>query len=101
MTAEHSPQQQRREAPIIPARRNGVTMLCIHSFLAIMAGLALRMLFVFRFPASAGDSEVYLQLARNWADHHVYGMWLGGHLVPTDLRLPGYPAFLAGMAMAL
>ena len=95
MTAQRQPQ----EAPIIPARRGGVTVLCTHAFLAILVGLALRLLFVFRFPASADDSETYLQLARNWADHHVYGLWVNGHLVPTDLRMPGYPAFLAGVAM--
>jgi hypothetical protein len=59
------------------------------------------MFFIFRFPASAGDSEMYLQLAYNWLDHHVYGLWLNGHLIPTDLRMPGYPAFLAGLAMLL
>ena len=95
MTANRLPQ----ETPIIPARRRGVTVLCAHAFLAILAGLALRLLFVFRFPISTDDSETYLQLARNWADHHNYGLWLNGHLVLTDLRMPGYPAFLAGVAM--
>jgi hypothetical protein len=42
---------------------------------------------------------MYIQFARTWADHHVYGFWLNGHLVPADLRTPGYPAFLAGVAM--
>jgi len=95
MTAHRQPQ----EIPIIPARRRGVTVLCTHAFLAILIGLALRLLFVFRYPISTDDSETYLQLARNWADHHIYGLWLNGHLVPTDLRMPGYPAFLAGVAM--
>ena len=95
MTAQRQPEQ----APIIPARRDGVTVLRTQAFLAILVGLALRLLFVLRFPASADDSEAYLQLARNWADHHIYGLWLNGQLVPTDLRTPGYPAFLAGVAM--
>ena len=95
MTAHQRPQ----EPPIIPAQRRGVTVLCTHAFLAILVGLAIRLLFVFRFPISTDDSETYLQLARNWADHHIYGLWLNGHLVPTDLRMPGYPAFLAGVAM--
>jgi hypothetical protein len=84
---------------MIPARRYRVTVLCAHAFLATLTGLALRLLFVLRFPASAGDSESYLQLARNWADHHVYGLWLNGQLAPTDLRMPGYPAFLAGVTL--
>ena len=95
MTAQRQPPR----APIIPARRGGVTVLCAHAFLATLVGLALRLLFVFRFPTLSDDSQTYLQLARNWADHHVYGLWLNGHLVPTDLRMPGYPAFLAGLAM--
>lgn len=86
---------------MIPARREGVTVLCVHAFLAMLAGLALRLLFALRFPASAGDSQLYLQLAHNWVDHHVYGLWLNGQLVPTDLRMPGYPAFLAGVALVL
>jgi hypothetical protein len=86
---------------MIPARRDAVTVLCAHAFLAMLVGLALRLLFALRFQASAGDSELYLQLARNWADHHVYGLWLNGQLVPTDLRTPGYPAFLAGVAILL
>jgi hypothetical protein len=42
---------------------------------------------------------MYIQFARTWADHHVYGFSLNGHFVPTDLRTPGYPAFLAGVAL--
>jgi hypothetical protein len=87
------------ENPMIPARRDGVTVLCTQAFLAVLSGLALRLLFVLKFPAPAGDSGLYLQLARNWADHHIYGLWLNGQLVPTDLRMPGYPAFLAGVAI--
>src|SRR5258708_39948076 len=81
---------------MIPARRIGVTALCIHAFLAMVMGLGLRLLFALQFPAPAGDSGLYLQLARNWTDHHIYGLWPNGQLVPTDLRMPGYPAFLAG-----
>jgi 4-amino-4-deoxy-L-arabinose transferase-like glycosyltransferase len=83
---------------MITARRTGVTALYIHTFLAMLTGLALRLLFALQFPAPAGDSGLYLQLARLWADHHIYGLLLNGQLVPTDLRMPGYPAFLAGVA---
>ena len=92
-------QRQTPQPPIIPAQRRGVTVLCAHAFLAILAGLAIRLLFAIWFPSTSVDSEVYLQLARNWADHHAYALWLNGNLVPTDLRTPGYPAFLAGVAM--
>jgi hypothetical protein len=86
---------------MIPARPTGVTALCMHAFLAVLTGLALRLVFDLQVPAPAGDSGLYLQLARNWADHHIYGLWVSGQLVPTDLRMPGYPAFLAGITRVL
>jgi len=92
-------QSHRPETKIISAAPRGVTGLRVHAFLAIIVALGLRLLFVLRFPGSAGDSDMYIQLARVWADYHVYGFLLNGHLVPTDLRTPGYPAFLAGVAL--
>jgi hypothetical protein len=86
---------------MIPARLRDVTGLPKQVFLATLVGLGLRLLFVLGFPASAGDTALYLQLARNLADHHVYGLWINGQLVPTDLRTPGYPAFLGGIALLL
>jgi 4-amino-4-deoxy-L-arabinose transferase-like glycosyltransferase len=62
---------------------------------AAFAGLALRLFFVWRFPSVGGDTPTYEALARNWLDHGVYGIFLDGRLVPTDLRSPGYPAFLS------
>jgi len=88
-----------RAGSIIPVPSGGVTALSVHVFLAMALALALRLAVVFRLPASAGDTEIYLQLARNWADHHAYGLWQNGQLVPTDLRTPGYPVFLAGVAL--
>ena len=93
------PSQDAPARQIIPVSRGGVTTLCIHAFLAAMAGLALRLFFALRFPFSLGDGDTYIQLARNWADHRIYGLWLNGQLIPTDLRLPGYPAFLAAVAV--
>ena len=101
MTHQPATQPHAREDSIIPARRESVTALCVHAFLAILAALGLRLLFVFWFPGSSDDSEMYLQLARTWADHHVYGFVLNGQIFPTDLRTPGYPAFLAGVALLL
>jgi Dolichyl-phosphate-mannose-protein mannosyltransferase len=64
-----------------------------------LAGLALRLLFFFYVPAVTDDSRVYADLATNWLQHGVYGQTQGGHpekpILPTDTRLPGYPAFLA------
>lgn len=67
-----------------------------HLLLAASAGLALRVFFVFRLPFyGAGDTKIYEGLARNWVAHGVYGLEIAGRLTPVDIRLPGYPAFLA------
>lgn len=38
---------------------------------------------------------IYEQIATNWLKHHVYAMDVGGQVTPVDMRMPGYPAFLA------
>jgi len=67
----------------------------------MLAGLALRLFFFVYFPAVTDDSRVYADLGTNWLQHGIYGQTQGGHpekpIVPTDARLPGYPAFLAGI----
>jgi len=68
---------------------------------AILCGLALRLVFVLWLPAEAGDTRVYDALARNWLDHGVYGLDVDGVLQPVDIRVPGYPAFLAAVYVAL
>lgn len=68
-----------------------------HLAAAMLAGLALRMFFVFNFPFYAGDTKFYEELARNWLDHGVYGLFFQGQLIPVDMRVPGYPAFLAAV----
>lgn len=60
-----------------------------------LAGLALRLLFFVYFPAVTDDSRIYSDFATNWLQHGVYGTTQAGNIVPTDERLPGYPAFLA------
>jgi hypothetical protein len=64
-------------------------------FVALGAGLCLRLFFVLKFPASSGDTVLYEQIATNWVKHRIYGMDVGGVVTPVDLRMPGYPAFLA------
>jgi hypothetical protein len=61
----------------------------------LLAGACLRMLFVLKFPAGSGDTVIYEQLAANWLKHAKYAMDIAGQAVPVDLRMPGYPAFLA------
>ena len=62
---------------------------------ALAAGLCLRLFFVLKFPADSGDTVLYEQIASNWLKHHVYAMDVQGAITPVDLRMPGYPAFLA------
>jgi len=61
----------------------------------LLAGACLRMLLVLKFPAGSGDTVIYEQLATNWLKHGKYAMDIAGLPVPVDLRMPGYPAFLA------
>jgi hypothetical protein len=61
----------------------------------IVAALALRLLFFACFPALTDDSRSYADIATNWLQHGIYGQTQGTEVVPTDTRLPGYPAFLA------
>jgi 4-amino-4-deoxy-L-arabinose transferase-like glycosyltransferase len=62
-------------------------------FFALLAGLALRLLFVLRYPSVDSDTDGYAALARNMLLHHAYAMDAPYHL--TLFRLPGYPIFLA------
>jgi len=55
----------------------------------------MRLFFIWRFPFYSGDTPYYEELARNWLYHGVYGFFSNGHLYPSDVRMPGYPAFLA------
>ncbi len=62
-----------------------------------LAALALRLLFVLRFPAVVDDSRLYANIAGNWLRFGIYGVTDSGQVVPTLSRLPGYPAVLAAI----
>ena len=62
-----------------------------------LAGLALRLLFIFHFPGLTTDSFIYGDIAKNWLQHGIYGLTDPPSIVSTFIRLPGYPAFLAGI----
>jgi 4-amino-4-deoxy-L-arabinose transferase-like glycosyltransferase len=66
-------------------------------FWATIAAVALRLLFIFRFPALLTDSFVYGDIAKNWLQHGIYGLSGPDEITPTYIRLPGYPAFLAAV----
>ena len=62
---------------------------------ALLAGACLRLFFVLKFPATSGDTVLYDQLATNWLKLGKLAMDVNGQPAPVDLRMPGYPAFLA------
>ena len=61
---------------------------------ALVAGALLRLLFFWLRPTVAGDALMYGDLAHNMVAHHVYG-FSATVILPTLIRLPGYPLFLA------
>ena len=63
--------------------------------LPLLAGACLRLLFVLRYPAASGDTVLYEQFATNWLKLGKFAMDISGQATPVDLRVPGYPAFLA------
>jgi len=65
--------------------------------IAALAGVALRLLFILRFPGVTSDSFVYGDIAKNWLQHGIYGLSGVNEISPTYIRLPGYPAFLAAV----
>jgi 4-amino-4-deoxy-L-arabinose transferase-like glycosyltransferase len=64
---------------------------------AMSVGLVLRLFFIGYRPFYAGDTRFYEELSRNWLYHGVYGLFVLGKLTPVDMRMPGYPAFLAAI----
>jgi hypothetical protein len=66
-----------------------------HPLIPLAIGLCLRLYFLLGYPQTSGDTVLYEEFAANWLKHGVYGMEVAGKLVPTDMRVPGYPAYLA------
>ncbi|PYY16660.1 MAG: hypothetical protein DMG60_14360 [Acidobacteria bacterium] len=62
-----------------------------------LLGFALRGYFLHWHFLFEGDSLVYGDLAKNWLFHGVYGLTDSGQVMPVDIRMPGYPAFLAAI----
>ena len=62
---------------------------------ALVVGLGLRLFFVLELPTNSGDTVFYEQIATNWLRHHVFAMNVQGAVTPVDMRMPGYPGFLA------
>jgi 4-amino-4-deoxy-L-arabinose transferase-like glycosyltransferase len=71
--------------------------LGVNLILALAAGLGLRLFFITHISPFTGDTKFYEELAKNWLYHGVYGLFVNGQLLPVDMRMPGYPAFLAAI----
>ena len=65
--------------------------------LAVLAGITLRLIFIYFFPSITTDSFIYGDIAKNWLQHGVYGVTDAGVVRSTYILLPGYPAFLAAI----
>jgi len=65
-------------------------------FIAVLAAaVLLRAFFLLHFPSVVNDSFIYGDIAKNWLRHGIYGVSGPEGIVPTYIRLPGYPIFLA------
>ena len=58
---------------------------------------AVRWLFIRHYHMVAGDGLIYGEIALNLLRNGVYGLTGSNGAVPTLIRLPGYPAFLAAV----
>jgi 4-amino-4-deoxy-L-arabinose transferase-like glycosyltransferase len=63
--------------------------------LFVLLAVVLRLVFIFEFPVTDGDTLIYGDIAKNLLDHHVFATTVNGEPEATLIRLPGYPAFLA------
>jgi hypothetical protein len=74
-----------------------------HLAAALLVGLLLRLFFVIHLPATDVDSELYEELGQNVVLNHAYAYQpgTGTGLVPTDVRVPGYPLFLGALYVFL
>ena len=64
---------------------------------ALGAGLALRLLFFFKYPSGSDDGTLYESMGHNLFAHGTYGLDAVGRITPSDIRVPGYPIFTAAV----
>jgi 4-amino-4-deoxy-L-arabinose transferase-like glycosyltransferase len=62
---------------------------------ALGAGLALRLFFLFKYGSGSEDGTLYESMGHNWFAHGTYGTDAVGRILPSDIRVPGYPLFTA------
>ena len=69
----------------------------LYFLILTLLGVALRGYFLHWHFLFEGDSLVYGDLAKNWLLLGIYGVTDSGQVIPVDIRMPGYPAFLAAL----
>jgi 4-amino-4-deoxy-L-arabinose transferase-like glycosyltransferase len=87
-----NPESTEPEHPLQLSARSKKLVLIL-----LLAGLALRLYYVFLPVTFDDDTTAYAQLATNWFHHGVYGFDSDTPNAPPDpslIRLPGYPLFL-------
>jgi 4-amino-4-deoxy-L-arabinose transferase-like glycosyltransferase len=63
-----------------------------------LVALGFRLFVALRLPNDTpGDGVIYAQIARNLLEQHVYSHETQAPFIPSLIRLPGYPLFLAGI----
>jgi len=66
--------------------------------MVLLVALGFRLFIALRLPNDdPGDGKVYSQIARNILEQHVYSHDTQAPYVPSIIRLPGYPLFLAAV----
>ena len=78
-------------------RRSGVVRGNALWWIALAAGLLLRLWFLWHPMPLDDDTDVYAELAKNLFHHGIYGLETDGVIDPTLIRLPGYPLFLGSI----
>ena len=72
-----------------------------HLVPAALAGMGLRLFFIAWFPYVAGDSKLYQEFAQNLLETGVFGVYVIDSITPANMRMPGYPLFLAAVEWLL
>jgi 4-amino-4-deoxy-L-arabinose transferase-like glycosyltransferase len=78
-------------------KRHGRKVWIAYTLLFLVA-LGFRLFVALRLPNDTpGDGIIYAQIARNILEQHVYSHETQAPFIPSIIRLPGYPLFLAGV----
>ena len=92
---EAANESQTRSAGSVIRRSQSTFAVLVTWGPALLSGLFLRLWLLKKLFQVTGDSLIYGELAKNMLQGHYSRLVLNGSIVPTMIRLPGYPAFVA------